>query len=83
VLTGRGEQALHVVERQPAEVNSLEVARASQLHERGRKWMGAVNLDVTIGAHQQETRTIQVPRNVEKHVEGAAIGVMQILQHQE
>ena len=82
---GRGwrHHALHLVHGEAAQGDAAEVADAPQLGERRRQRVGAVDLDVAVGADDQQPRALEVAGDVQQQVERAAVGPVQVFEDEE
>ena len=78
-----GHHSLHLVGRQAAKTDPVEGVDPPQLGQRSRQRVRPVNLHVTVGPHDHQPGAAQVAGHMGQHLQGAAIGVVQVLQHDE
>src|SRR5207247_4845233 len=63
-----------LIDGEAAEEDAGQVARAAELGESSREGVGAVDLNVAVGADDEQPRALEVPGDVLEEVEGAAVG---------
>jgi hypothetical protein len=68
-------------QRVELELDAGHVAGPMQFGQCRRQRMAAVQRDVAVGAHNQNSRALQVSYKVKQQVECAAVGVVQVLEY--
>src|SRR5438105_6507309 len=77
------EQSLHLLDLQPAKQHALELSCTAELGQRGGQRMDAVDVNVAVGRQHEQPRSLNSATEVNQEVQRGAIGVVQILQHEQ
>ena len=77
------DHAVNFLGRQPAQAEAGEAPHAPQIGKRASEWVGAIHFDVTVGAHDEDTRLPKMADEVHEEFQRAPVGPVQVLEHEE
>ncbi len=79
----RHQHPLHLRRAQTPQQHTAKLGPTPELGQRRRQGVAAVDLDVAVGADDQQPRTGEIAGEVLQQVERALVGPVQVLQHQQ